>query len=864
LYAQNQHQHISEEMAKELAEQTGGWITGMVLSNLNDVRIAGVDTFSYLGHQVLDLQPDHVREFLLRTSLPEEFNVEFCEYVLTPLYASRGPQNWLALMGLILEKNLFVLPLGDDGRWLRYHPLFREFLQLRLKEEHPNEIRPMLERMVKSYEQAGEWEQAYYTCKQLNDPEALADVVEHAGTAMLQSALVTLEGWINSLPPSMVLKRPGLISLRGPMLAMKGNLVESRQLLDTAISIYKKKRDIGGLTLAFTRRAHTHRLLGDYHASLADTKEAMRLAESNLVYQPLYAEALRIKGLDLYRLGESRQAIEALGHSLSLYTALNETGSIPTVLMETGMVHIAVGNVSSAKISYQEALRIWQSEKNLYSQAEILNNLAVLYYQLGEYELASETFERGLVCARKSRNQRAESLILTGLGDLYGEIEEFEAALLAYQQAEMIANVLPGSFISNYLVMAKGMLALLKMDLNTSSKILAMHKRKLKSSQSTYERGLWALFEGRFNLLMDESQKAIRSFKECKNYFMQDGRDLEIHWSMIWLSSAYYQAGQKDDARSEMNELLTGTVGQEHALLITFLQADAWLSDLQNDAQIGRQLGSWLEKSRLLAMKLPAIRRALRHHAQSIQIPAASLVIRAFGRAEVSVNGRSIAMSDWRTQSVRDLFFYFLFKFEAVTKEQIAEVLWPEVDNPQILKARFKNEIYRLRRAIGRDVVIFDEEYYRFNRAMDYTYDVETFDSHLSRARKAVDKMERTEHFQKAVDIAQGPYLSDVAGAWTHIERERLGQAYISALEELAKLYLDENRVEQCLSVCQLALKQDQYNESIYQIEMRAYAVLGDRISIARQYQACKTTLQEGLGLLPSRETEQIYRELLG
>ena len=41
----------------------------------------------------------------------------------------------------------------------------------------------------------------------------------------------------------------------------------------------------------------------------------------------------------------------------------------------------------------------------------------------------------------------------------------------------------------------------------------------------------------------------------------------------------------------------------------------------------------------------------------------------------MSVNGRTLAMSDWRTKSVRDLFFYFLFRQEAVTKEQLGEVL---------------------------------------------------------------------------------------------------------------------------------------------------------------------------------------------
>ncbi len=212
LYAQNYRQHLSDEDAHEFVEQTGGWITGMVLSNLPGMsRVSGVDTFAYLGQQVLDQQPAYIREFLMRTSLPEEFNSEFCEIVLSPLYSER--QNWSDLMGFILEKNLFVLPLGSDGRWLRYHPLFREFLQNHLKEERPQEVQPILRRMVQCYEKMGEWEKAYFTCQQLNDPDALADVIEHAGTPMLQTALTTLEGWINSLPPALVQTRPGLISL---------------------------------------------------------------------------------------------------------------------------------------------------------------------------------------------------------------------------------------------------------------------------------------------------------------------------------------------------------------------------------------------------------------------------------------------------------------------------------------------------------------------------------------------------------------------------------------------------------------------------------------------------------------------------
>jgi two-component SAPR family response regulator len=273
-------------------------------------------------------------------------------------------------------------------------------------------------------------------------------------------------------------------------------------------------------------------------------------------------------------------------------------------------------------------------------------------------------------------------------------------------------------------------------------------------------------------------------------------------------------------------------------------------------------LGSLLDKSRHLAERILSIRRILRRHAQSIQMPAASLTIRSFGRAEVSVNGRILTMSDWRTKSVRDLFFYFLFIQNAMTKEQIGALLWPEIIESQALKARFKDEIYRLRRAVGKNAIIFDDIYYRFNRTLDYEYDVEAFESYLTRARKSKDFKKCVEYYQKAVDLVQGPYLSEVDALWAAEERERLGQMYISALEELAQLYLDSNELDKCLSVCQLALAQNRYNEAIYQLEMRAYAALGDRASIARLYQASKVALEEGLGIAPSQETEMLYRDL--
>ncbi len=53
-------------------------------------------------------------------------------------------------------------------------------------------------------------------------------------------------------------------------------------------------------------------------------------------------------------------------------------------------------------------------------------------------------------------------------------------------------------------------------------------------------------------------------------------------------------------------------------------------------------------------------------------------------------------------------------------------IFWPEA-SPEEAKFRFKNTVYRLRRAVGKDSILLEQDFYRFNNKMDYEYDVELF-----------------------------------------------------------------------------------------------------------------------------------------
>lgn len=868
LLAQNDHLRITDEEAIKLIAETEGWITGLQFSGSGLLRghsmrpalNTGIGLFDYLGQQVMDRQSESVREFLLRTSLMDEFDASLCESVLAPLYPQ--PQDWQNWIKTISRNNLFALPVGADGRWLRYHHLFRDYLRDRFERDCPEEVMPILFRLGQAYEGMGEWEKAHYVCKQQNDMTLLAEMIERASTTMLQRAHLTMESWLNDLPPSMLRTRPGLLSIRGAITYMKGDLRLGLNLLDQSEQAFRRIGNVPGLILALVRRATANRFLGDYPASLRDAEEVIQKTEASDDLQMFHAEALRVKGLALYRLGQARQAVEILEHSSNLYFRLNDVSSIPVLLMETGMAYRAVGNYIDANTAYEKALQIWRQDGNLSWQASLLNNMGGLYQAQGEYEKAALYFEEGLLCAQRSHYLRLDALISISLGDLYSELEDIEVADLNYQHAADVIREMEDRFLKQSLAMARVNLALLQGDAKAARRLLGAMTGFKSSNQSHYEQGHSNLLDGRIRLLEAKASDAIPRFKEARDHFLEDGRALEKDMAQLWLAAAYCEAGTREESAGAINSLLEGRGPIAHAHLVCVHQARDWLEGLQKDPNVGRLVRDLFARADRFSAKFPAIRRHLRRQARVIQPPVPHLIIRAFGRATVNVGSRELTVSDWQTQSVRDLFFFFLAMSKPMTKEQIGETIWPGVYEPSRLKLRFKNEIYRLRRAVGQDVILFKDTVYSLNRDLDYEYDVEAFETYVANAKLAGGPREQIVLYQKAVDLVAGPYLNDIYADWAIPDRERLGQMYLTSLAALADLYQSNAQPEEAISTCQRAIDYDPAFEAAYRIAMQAYSRLGDRSSITRMYQSCSDTLKNLFDLPPSNETQELHRRL--
>ena len=871
LFAQNYGTHISGDTARELVDETEGWITGLQLSSLGIAqgmadrlrvaRAAGVGLFDFLGQQVLDQQPEDIRFFLLRSSLLEEFDAALCEAVFGELYPER--KDWRRWIDFVIQRNLFALPVGIESGWVRYHHLFRDFLQDHMQKECPEEIPPILSKLVHVYETHNEWEKAYHIQKRLGNVDALAGLIERAAPHLMSHALVTLDTWLKELPPSILSTRPGILSIRGAISHMQGNSKEGLELLNKAEAAFRKTGNINDLANTLVRRATVHRFLGDYIAALHDANEALHMTETNDQMQTIHAHALRQKGLSLFRQGQSRQAVKILERALEFYTRIEDASHIPILMMETGIAYDAIGKKEKAKHLYEEALKIWKRDGNLSWQANLLNNLGVLHFLQGEYDKAILVLEEGLLCAKQSGYYaRMEALILISMGDVYAEVEDFTLAQQHYQKGNELAQEIGDRFLLNYLSLARVHLSLQQMDLDKTKRFLNEANRLISSQASQYEEGLYKMLLGQFFLHQKKTEQARDALEVSEALFKADGRSTEYAKSQLLLAATYAQEKKLDDARSKLKELLESDNHAEYPVLVFYRQVESWLGTLQQDAEFGRTLHDLFIRSHQIHKKFPAIRRQIRRLARTMEMPNIRLIIRAFGRTQVKVGGKVLTMSDWQTQSVHDLFFYFLTTKEPLTKEQIGTVFWPEIEEPSRLKMRFKNDIYRLRRAVGSEIILFENDLYSFNRSCDYEYDVEAFESLLLQSRITKDTKLQIELLQRAVNLVNGHFLEDVYAAWVWPERERLNQMFLQTLLDLAELLKNANKFQEALAIYQRAIEHDPTFETAYLHAMNLHLQLKDRVGAIHLYDAYTEMMDRELDLPPSPEMETIYKRL--
>jgi ATP/maltotriose-dependent transcriptional regulator MalT/two-component SAPR family response regulator len=864
------HVTLSDSASHDLARDTEGWITGLMLSaqvmgpgmtnQMRAARVTGVELYTYLAQEILDQQTEAIRDFLLRTSFLNEFDVALC----ASIWGSEG--NWRGLINQVVQNNLFVLPVGEDGRWLRYHHLFGEFLRAQFEKERPEQLEGLLCRIAQVYTEREEWVHAYALYNRIGDNSATADLIEKAGTSLIRNSQISLLAkWLDTLPVETLKSHPSLISHKGGVLLIQGQVEKSLEFLNRSETAQRESNDRPGLARTLDRRATAHRYRGNYQASIQDGMEALALSEGDEDLRSVRASAFRSTGVSLYYQGQLEKANDMLNQALGLFQALKDEQNIALVHMELGVCCQFQGNAHQAVSHNEQALVYWQGVRNTSRQSFVLNNLGSLHHLAGDYIEAAELFEQALTLARSNAILRSEAYLLFNLGNLYADLEANDSARDAYQKTRDACHRLDDHFLLLNVDLAESALARREGKYSRSNAYLLSAKKMVEKSNSGFEKSLWALEAGSVALAEGKLNQALKYLLEAYKLFDEGGQKLEAATADLLLCRVYALNNKQQMARATMEQALglINNLDSVQPLIVAGRSTKEELRKLVDDVVIGPPAVKLLTRIENFERQIASLRRRLRPHTSTVLLIPPKLSIFTLGRSQVKLDGKPVTASSWINQKrARELFFFMIaHPKKSLTKEEIGVTLWPESSSEQ-LRLQFRNTIYYLRYALGQDVILSNERRYAFNSDLDYSYDVQDFERKVGHAESADTPAQKVELLQEALQLYQGEFFPEGEEIWVMTERTRLAQIYEHSLLTLAQLLLEKGEPKMSLKHCQTILDENHCLESAHRLAMQALAALGDRSGIANQYEECKQFLQDELGVEPSPETVKLYKLL--
>ena len=397
-----------------LETRTEGWIAGLQLAALSMQGRSDTAGFiraftgshryvlDYLAGEVLERQPENVRNFLLQTAILDRFCASLCNAV-----TEREDGN--VMLNVLERGNLFLTSLDDQRQWYRYHHLFADVLQTHLTEAQPEQVSSLHQRASAWYERNGLRSDAIRHALAAKDLECAAGLIELAWSAMdISYQSSTWLGWVKALPDEIIRARPVLcmgyawaLLDTGELEASEARLQDAERWLDMPTDktcpersrrmVVVDKEQFRSLPASIaTARAYRSLALGDIPGTIKYAQQALEVVPED--DQVRHIQSTSLLGLAQYASGD----LEAAERSLADFQVnLRKTGETPTLIGITFLladIRVALGRLHEAESGYEQTLRLAtrQGEPIPLGTADLYRGLSELYVERGDLEAAAQ------------------------------------------------------------------------------------------------------------------------------------------------------------------------------------------------------------------------------------------------------------------------------------------------------------------------------------------------------------------------------------------------------------------------------------------------------------------------------------------
>ncbi|MBG8560576.1 helix-turn-helix transcriptional regulator [Pseudomonas qingdaonensis] len=218
-----------------LIQRSDGWVAGLRFWLLAASE-AGVDSAlphalhggeglirDYLLEEVIDCLPPEVQAFLYDTACQERFCADLCD-------ALRESHDSAQILRYLKAHQVFLVPLDEQGQWLRYHHLFSDLLRTR---QASQPLASLHLRACRWFHAQGLLDEAVEQALRAGHLDVAANLVQNLSEEQLlaEQNVGMLLRWKMDLPDSLLISTPRLIVLYSWALGLACQLDAAEELV---------------------------------------------------------------------------------------------------------------------------------------------------------------------------------------------------------------------------------------------------------------------------------------------------------------------------------------------------------------------------------------------------------------------------------------------------------------------------------------------------------------------------------------------------------------------------------------------------------------------------------------------------------
>ena len=236
------------------------------------------------------------------------------------------------------------------------------------------------------------------------------------------------------------------------------------------------------------------------------------------------------------------------------------------------------------------------------------------------------------------------------------------------------------------------------------------------------------------------------------------------------------------------------------------------------------------------------------------------LKLKLLGMPAIFLGDTTITLKTNKSQA---LLYYLAVNRGFHSRDLLADLFWPHMQTQQARK-NLRDALSQLRAQIG-DYLLVDRQKLALNTALPYASDAEKF-LHQIEQGKLTNNLALVEagldHYQG--EFLAGLHLLDAITfeSWRSRQREIYARYAIDAKIWLATTYYENQRYLDGITIARDILMLEPWQENIHRLLMALFVCTGNQVAAIRQYEICRQRLASAMGIVPSRETEQLYTQI--